>query len=617
MDLLKAARIFACIILIVGAVLIGLISYRVGESDYYRGWEDMVQKLGSGDSASSYTHRSSEHFILGLIAGSILLAPVVLSIYNKIRREYIEQRKLERMHPGNIWIMVNTGIAIGFFCGALHSLSNDSWGNSGFGGLLLFLLLIFYIYVLPTAGMIGYFFMSEPSLYTGSIIISMISTYSLFIMGYLHHRYFLKRQRSLIQEFIEHCSRGSELPINDIALVFLLNPVQVRTHLLKLKKKGMIQCTIENWKVKDTGGPDTRGELLTHTNVGRSRSIEFMGSQEDMWSKLYTKFEDSDLSGEAEFCVRCGSPLIGEIHCPLCGYRNLYSFYDSTSAKLSQLTGWLSSRRGGIDPLQNALIAMVVSCVGLSLLLGAFCYQTASVAERSYYNLRFEFLLGIIGGAAISPFIFIPVYLKVRREIMEQKILPYERRMISQIHVHILIGVVIISIALIDIFLIDKSSGPGEIILGVVIIFYLSVATGGISSLYFINYWGSQGTGLVWVGIIPLIATYYFYCGYIYRAREWRKMHSEYDARGMGKRKMERIIKYLASFQPGNDIPLHLTGRMVNMEPNRVRPLLVKMIRKRYIYGSVSEFHIEFNGIHAVDEGKFVVDDGYLYDNAE
>ena len=227
----------------------------------------------------------------------------------------------------------------------------------------------------------------------------------------------------------------------------------------------------------------------------------------DESKRINAKFDKSYLIGEAEFCVRCGNPLKGRTHCPLCGYRNLFSHYESTSPELSFLAKWLSTRRGGIDPLGNALIALIMTCAGLSLLLGIFSYAAASEFNGSFSRYRFEIFSGFWSGVAISPFIFMPIYLKVKKEILEQRKIPKSDSVSFHIRTHILVGGIIIFSMIAAIFINEPPFEVGFIILAVIILFYLSLATVGFSSLLFIGSWSSENSEWVWIGIFVLIAS--------------------------------------------------------------------------------------------------------------
>ena len=61
----------------------------------------------------------------------------------------------------------------------------------------------------------------------------------------------------------------------------------------------------------------------------------------------------------------------------------------------------------------------------------------------------------------------------------------------------------------------------------------------------------------------------------------------------MGKWKKEEILNYLSTHDQSEEIPLHVIGRIVRMEPIRVRSFLMKMIVEGQIQGMVSEYHLK------------------------
>jgi DNA-binding IclR family transcriptional regulator len=63
---------------------------------------------------------------------------------------------------------------------------------------------------------------------------------------------------------------------------------------------------------------------------------------------------------------------------------------------------------------------------------------------------------------------------------------------------------------------------------------------------------------------------------------------------------MDRLLRLLATFEPGERVPLHVIGRVLYMEPNRVRPLVQKLIRKRYVDGRISKHWLRNGFITAV-----------------
>ena len=602
LDLMTVVRVFLIIILIVGSVISGVVSYEIGEKQYFDNMGRTVYSPETDEEyATSLTFHSSEHFIFGFLAGVIMLLPLIFSIFMRIRREFLDQKKPELRHPWNIWIVVNTIIAIGILFGTAHSYWHRLWGGMGFGELLLYTILFYYASIIPTAGAIGYLIMiDEPSLVLYGAV-TIIGTYSVFITGFFHYRYTRKRRQSMILEFISHSSPGREIPITEIGLVVLLKPEKVRSLLLWMKRKGTIHCSIQNWIVNILEGQGSWYVPSSHSSYSHSDAMIFKGSFDDRWWKLYAQIGDPDRTGEAEQCFECGHPLTGETHCPLCGYRSLYSYYDSMSTQVSPLIARVSSLREGINPLRNLLMVLIIVSVGFSFIVGGLSYIAAVITGRHNLSVEVEFLFGLLAGALIAPFIFIPLYLKVRREIIEQRPHPSEKSIVMIMRTNMLVTLLVLSSGLSAAFLDYGHSGPGEIFFWIMLLFYASVATGGIVTIFVIYYGFSKGDPDAFVFIILLIATYLLYAGMIYAVWKGDKGHLDFKTRGLWKRKMDTILRLLSSFAPGDVIPLHAIGRMNHMEPNRVRPLLLRMIRKGFVTGSVSEFHLKLEGIPFMD----------------
>ena len=113
LDLMRAARLFLIIILIVGSLILGAISYEIGGRRYFdENGHKVLYPETNEEYATFHTFSNNEHFIHGFLAGVALLSPILLSIYMKIRREFFDQRKPEFRHPWNIWIIVNSAIVL-------------------------------------------------------------------------------------------------------------------------------------------------------------------------------------------------------------------------------------------------------------------------------------------------------------------------------------------------------------------------------------------------------------------------------------------------------------------------------------------------------------------------
>ncbi len=514
---------------------------------------------------------------------------MAISMYMRIRREYLDQSIPEFRHPWNVSCWMSTVIAFGILIASVFTYTIYPWGNLGFGEFLLAFQFLYYLLIIPTGGIFGYFMITEEVGWDVMGILSIIGTYSLFLIVHYHYRFARKQKEFLIHQFISRFPQGNEIPIHDIALVFLLNPVTTKSLITKMIRKGKLSCTIQNWRVKVLGYEGSESSLLTQTNVRHAEAMMFKGLQGRIWSKLRLSLQNSHLSGEAEFCIRCGNPLKGEPHCPICGYRNLYSYFDSMHPQLSPLTTWVSSRHGGIDPLRNALFALIAAMVGTTFLVAGLAYTASSITGIHDYGTGEEFLMGLFGGAAITPFLFIPIYLKVRKEILEQRSLTSKDFTQMIMNTNILVTIMVLFSTLAGLILDGHSAGAGEIIFGSVLTFYASIATGGISTLFFMSYWVSERTQLVPFGIIQLFATYALYSGIFNATMKREKKHTKFNGISKKAQNKAMILNFLSSFQEGDVIPLHAIGRVIRMEPNRVKPLLSGLIRDGHVFGWISE----------------------------
>jgi len=169
---------------------------------------------------------------------------------------------------------------------------------------------------------------------------------------------------------------------------------------------------------------------------------------------------------------------------------------------------------------------------------------------------------------------------------------------------HAIITVLIFVSAFANFVLTPWSHGLGEITLGSAIIFYLSVVSGSISTFFYISYWISEDSDQVWVGLIQLIATYLYYGGLVYAWSRKKQDVKNGKKKGMRKWKKEEILKYLSTHDQGEELPLHVLGRIVRMEPVRVRSFLGKLIIEGHIHGIVSEYHLKLYGISAAFSQK-------------
>jgi len=603
---MKAARITLLIAIILGSIAIGILSYGIGGKEYFDSNGDQVFYADSNDEyETTRSFRSGENFSYGFLGGVALLAPIIIGIYMSIRREWIDQRKLARKHPWNIWISVNSIIAILLLCSSVYSFDHYSWGRMGFGETLLAFVLFYYVSIIPTAGAIGFLLVFDLPKWEIYGIVGIIGTYSIFIAGYYHTRYVRKQRENWVREFMQHCPRGSEIPIHEMGLVFLMSPVKMRSVLMKMIKKDKIQCSILNWMLKilesyrgEIGGPATRDI------DGVSDSILQMGVPGKGWVGYHSTIEETHRSEETDYCFRCGNPLHGKTHCSQCGYRSRFSYYNTMEPRYSTLTLWVSSLRGGIDPMRNALLLLIAATIGFTFIVGGISYLVSDVTDQNVWGPLVDSIYGMFGGAALSPFVFIPVYLMVRKEIEHQRRLQLNEPIMIMLWTHAIITVLIFVSAFANFVLTPWSHGLGEITLGSVIIFYLSVVSGSISTFFYISYWISEDSDQVWVGLIQLIATYLYYGGLVYAWSRKKQDVKNGKKKGMRKWKKEEILKYLSTHDQGEELPLHVLGRIVRMEPVRVRSFLRKLIIEGHIHGIVSEYHLKLYGPQAAFSEK-------------
>lgn len=577
--------------------MIGAICYGVGERRYFDSGGDIVYSPDSHeDYESSRPSRAGEEFFYGLLAGVILLLPIVFSIFYRIRREYYDQRKLESRHYLNVWIGVSSFIACAVFFSSVQSYVSHPWSSQGFGELLLISIFVFYVLILPSAGFFGYVILIDDPWWNSFVIAAMIGTYSIYIACFYHTRYLRKQRESLIEEFIAHCPKGSEIPIHEIGLIFLLSPVTVKSVLMRLIHRGKVQCSIQNWMLTILENYGTDKGLSAVSKVRFSESTMLIDILGDVRPNAPPANDGPPSSGVLDHCNRCGNSLSGRTHCSLCGYRSSYSYYENLSPQLSPMTTWLSSRRGGIDPLGNAHMSFIIACVGFTLLLGGISYIATSSVGSPDWKVREAIILGLIGGGAFAPFLFIPIYLRIRKELLELRQFHSKDPIVIVMRTNIIASLLLLAGIFSAIIIEVGFFSTSEIIIGGVLWFYISIITGSISSLFLFESWGYQGIGVMIFVCTLLLATYVFYAGMIYAAYEKKKQLPEIQLPGRGKRNMVMIMRYLSSYRRGIRIPLHIVGRPVNMEPKPIRRLLIRMIRSGNIRGSVSEYHLEFDG---------------------
>ncbi len=603
-ELMKAARITLLISLILGSMILGLLSYGIGGKEYFDSDGNQVYSVRSKDEyETSRSFRSSENFYYGFLGGIALLTPIFIGIYMSVRREWIDQKKLKRFHPWNIWIIVNTIIATAFLCTSVYSFDQYAWGRMGFGETLLVFVLFYYVSIIPTAGTFGFFLVFHLPRWHLYGIVGIIGTYSVFISGYYHYRYIRKQRENWILEFIQHCSGGSEISIHEMGLVFLLNPEKMRVILLKMIKKERIRCVVQNWMLNII---ESYGSEFGETGIcdldSISESIIPIGLLKNGLVDQYSSIENESRSSDTDYCFRCGNPLQGKAHCPLCGYRSQFSYYSNIKSQYSRLTSWVSSLHGGIDPMRNTIVVLIAVSVGFTFLVGGISYLISILTEKHVWGPLVEFMYGVIAGALLAPFVFIPIYMMVRKEIEQKRPFQANQSIMIVIRIHLIVTLLILGCSIVGFIFTRWSTGLGECTLGTVLIFYLSVISGGISARLVIRYGVSEGSVQIWVGLILLIATYLYYGGMVYAWSRRKQELSQGIRKRIWKSKKDDILKYLASNAQIEDIPFHVIGRIVRVEPIRVRFIIRQLIFEGQIQGVVSEYHLVLHGVPTLNQ---------------
>lgn len=580
--------------LLIGSVLFGIVSYAIGEREYYRA--DGRRAYGNeldDDSLRIEVERDAGHFFLGMFSGALLLVPFLLALSLRIRREFLDHRIPGNWHPSSVFYWVNITVTLGILMATVHSYWAYPWRGTGFGQVLFITSFFYPAFIFPSGGIIGFFFIFyEDNELIPFFIISIIGTYAL--IGSLVYDYWFKRkeQERQVREFIEHCPFGSEIPISEMAWILMQKPVMVRTHALKLLKKGMSDIRIDNWNIILERDQNTEVMRSGATPIIFSNSLEIGNRSGYEIFKLHEQLATSSLSGKADLCSRCGNSLQGRDHCSLCGYRNLNSLHDHHSPTFPPLTSWISNLRGGVDPLQNALLVMIATGILLALISGGLTGLVIYLSGRHISTFHFEILMGFAGGGALAPFMVIPQYLKIRTELIEQRVLPPKEPIRMVIFTNFVVGFLVMVGALGWAMLEDGSEGPGVVVFLTVVIFYLSIVSGGIAALAFFLDAISYDQGMAWSSTFILIATFIFYAGMAFSSHRNSEILAHYGLKGIGKKKRGLVRKFLSCFVEGEAVPLHMIGRLFHWEPDRVRSLLMRMITRGEVLGQVSEFHL-------------------------
>lgn len=588
--MMKGVRVFLIITFFIGSILMGFLSYGIGE----RGGHSHDIYGGSDDEA---TYRDSGHFWLGFFAGMILLLPIVLAVFKKTRREYLEQRKLESRHPLNVSIVLISGISVALFASAYYTFWNSEYEWENFGEALLIQAFYFYTIILTTAGGVGMILMRYESDAFVYGLVSVIATYAIFISKCYQIWYIRKQREAMIVKITSRYPHGYEIPVIEIASVLMVNPIKVRPMILRLIRKDTIKCSIRKWRVILNGPGD--GAVTANPGMTARYSDSILPIKDMRWrgSSIRPLFPDTLFSGKSESCYRCGTPLRGEEHCPSCGYRNLFSYYDTFSPKFSAITTWIASRRGGRDPLGNALIALVIACAGCTLLFGILNVMVNYGTDHEFRIFRVDFLIGILAGISIAPFFFLPTYNMIKKELFKQRKLLSNDRTLIIWNTHFLVSVMIILSIIIGVYAIDSSRGDEEMVVLAIFFFYLSLASGGMLVLSLILLEFSGEPDMVLSGILLLLATWAYYVGIIIAYTRKEEPLPGEMVTAKGKQVNEAIVSHLATFRPGDWIPLHILGRMVSMEPLRIKGLIRNLILKGYVVGSLSGYHIRYESL--------------------